>query len=292
MIEIASRVYIENRYPGPVLGLAVLARGIVLIDAPPCPDAAQTWQHAIRAMNGGFPDRILVLLDHHPDRTLGASIVNGTIVVHEATAQWFHQHASYFRPTTEKRGEVWETCPTLQSPQWPRPHVAFTDQLSLYLGDTPVYVHHRPGPAPGASWLEIPHLRVLFVGDAVVLKEPPFLAEADLEAWIQALDTMLEQYGHYFIVSGREGLIEPEQDIPRMRQRLEEWHQQLTAWGREKQPWSKVSKHVEKWLTVWEPTSERQAQMFRQRLLYGVGSYYRRRFLTPKRRGRRTKGSG
>ncbi len=291
MMEIASRVYIEDRYPGPVLGLVVLARGVVLVDTPPCPDAAQAWQHAIRAMNGGFPDRILVLLDHHPDRTLGASIVNGTIVAHEATVQWFQQHAAYFRSATEKRGEVWESCPTLQNPQWPQPHVTFSDKMSLYLGDTPVYVHHHPGPAPGATWVEIPHLRILFVGDTVVLKEPPFLAGADLEQWLEQLDLLLEHYGHYLIVSGREGLIEPERDIPLMKDRLREWHEQLMTWGKEKQPWSKVAKAVEKWVTLWDPPSERQAEQFRQRLLHGVGHYYKRRYLGPKRRTRKSRSS-
>ncbi len=286
MREIATHVYLEDRYPGPVLGLAVLARGLLLIDTPPCPDSAQAWQHAIRAMNGGFPDRVLVLLDQHPDRSLGAAILSSTVVAHEDVPVWFQQHGNYLR-ATERRGDVWEACPTLGQPRWPHIHVTYNQKLTLYLGDIPAYVHHHPGPSAGTSWVEIPHVRVLFVGDTVVLREPPFLAEADLPRWLETLRLLEEQYGHYLIVSGRDGLIEAARDIPLMRQRLQEWHEQLHEWGRARTPWSKIARQVEKWLALWQPASPRQAELFRYRLLHGVGTYYRRWYLQTRRRTRK-----
>ncbi len=287
MIEIAPQVYVEDRYPGPHLGLVVLTRGLVLVDAPPCPDAAQTWQHAIRAMNGGFPDRVLVLLDHHPDRTLGASVVDGTVMAHEATVTWFREHTTYFRNPGERRGHAWETCRTLQNPRWPDVHVSYTQRASVYFGETPVYLLHRPGPAPGTTWVEVPHARVLFVGDTVVLQEPPSLEEADLDLWLQQLDRLRREYSGWVVVGGRDGLLNLEQAVPEMETRLRTWREALRTWAREKLSWSRVSRKVEAWLDLWHPRSELQARMFRQRLLYGVGLFYRRLLAQPRRRSRR-----
>lgn len=286
MREIANHVYLEERYPGPVLGLAVLARGLLLVDTPPCPDSAQAWQHAIRAMNGGFPDRIVVLLDQNPDRTLGASVITGTLVAHEDVPPWFQQHANYLR-SNERRGELWEFCPALGQVRWPHIHVTFHQRLTLYLGDAPVHIHYRPGPSVGASWVELPHVKVLFVGDAVVLREPPFLAEADIPLWLRTLEQLQEEFADYIVISAREGIIDPHQALPQMRQRLEEWHELLHQWGRARLPWSRVARQVEKWLGLWHPRDAREKDIFRQRLLYGVGVYYRKRYSPTKRRTRK-----
>ncbi len=287
MIEIAPQVYLEDRFPGPRLGLVVLTRGLVLIDTPPCPDAAQTWQHAIRAMNGGFPDRVLVLLDHHPDRSLGAPVVDGTVMAHEATVDWFQSNPNYFRSQTDRRGHVWETCRTLQHPQWPHVHVAYTGRASIYFGDTPVYLLHRPGPAPGATWVEVPHARVLFIGDAVVLREPPSLEEADLPVWLEQLARLKEAYRGWVVVGGRDGLLDLDRDVAEMEKRLRAWQEEMQTWARQKLTWSRVSRKVEAWLDLWQPRSERQAAMFRQRLLHGVAAYYRRHYVQPRRKSRR-----
>jgi len=219
MQEVAHRVYIETRYPGPTLGLAILPRGMVLVDAPPCPDAAQSWQHTVRAMNGSVPDRVLVFLDAHPDRILGGQVMVGTQIMHEDAYRWLMENETTLLGR-EPQGAAWEQCPTAVTPEWPRHAITFTERMVLYLGDLPVLLHHKPGHRPGAVWVEVPHVRVLFVGDAVVLREPPFLAEADLPAWMRRLDELQEHYGDYVVIGGRDGVLNLPDALQTMRERL------------------------------------------------------------------------
>ncbi len=278
MVEVAPRVYIETRYPGPTLGLVVLARGMVLVDTPPCADAAQSWQHTVRAMNGSVPDRVLVFLDAHPDRWLGASILGGVQVMHEDGYQWLREHERELL-NNAFRGQAWELCPT--RPQWvlPKSPVTFTEHMVLYLGDTPVILHHKPGHHPGAVWLEVPHARALFVGDTVVLREPPFLAWADFKAWRARLQELREQYGDYTVIGGRDGLLSLPDDVLEMERLLDAWQERLDAWGKRATPWGQISHQVEKWTAQWPARSRKHGEVYRRRVLQEVGTYYRRVYL-------------
>jgi len=54
----------------------------------------------------------------------------------------------------------------------------------------------------------IPAEKVVFVGDAITPNQPPFLANAELETWLQTLDILLKEYKDFTIVSGRGGPVE------------------------------------------------------------------------------------
>jgi glyoxylase-like metal-dependent hydrolase (beta-lactamase superfamily II) len=77
----------------------------------------------------------------------------------------------------------------------------------LYWGPPDVVLEHHPGPMPGSSWVIVPESRIIFVGDAVLLDQPPFLASADIPAWIETLDVLAKAYKNFTIVSGRGGLV-------------------------------------------------------------------------------------
>src|ERR1051326_8026531 len=68
MREIARQVYIEDQYPGVVLGAISLPHGLIQIDAPPSPEDGRSWRASLLNLNSGV-ERILVNLDAHPDRT-------------------------------------------------------------------------------------------------------------------------------------------------------------------------------------------------------------------------------
>jgi len=53
-----------------------------------------------------------------------------------------------------------------------------------------VKVEYHPGPATGASWVILPELQIVFVGDAVLRNQPPFLANADLPTWLDTLSLL------------------------------------------------------------------------------------------------------
>jgi hypothetical protein len=57
----------------------------------------------------------------------------------------------------------------------------------------------------------VPEAEVAFIGDTVVISEPPYLGEADIEAWMGLLDELRgAAFRSYRLVSAREGLVNRE----------------------------------------------------------------------------------
>jgi glyoxylase-like metal-dependent hydrolase (beta-lactamase superfamily II) len=51
----------------------------------------------------------------------------------------------------------------------------------------------------------VPSAKIAFVGDTILNDQPPFLASADLPAWIESLELLKSSYKQYTIISGRGG---------------------------------------------------------------------------------------
>ena len=64
------------------------------------------------------------------------------------------------------------------------------DHAVVRWGNEEIHLEHHPGPQPGAAWLVIPDRQLAFVGDAVLVKQPPFLEHADIPVWIDTLDIL------------------------------------------------------------------------------------------------------
>ena len=112
-----------------------------------------------------------------------------------------------FKGQNAESGSDWETYDEAVGTRWALPDLTFTHELNLYWGPPDLLLEHRPGPTPGAIWVVIPSARVIFVGDAVLAEQPPFLTHADIPAWLETLDVLLTNYKDYTIVSGRDGLV-------------------------------------------------------------------------------------
>ncbi|MFN3492850.1 MAG: hypothetical protein ACK40V_11600, partial [Anaerolineales bacterium] len=136
MQEIVKNVFIEDQFPGVTLGVIVTRRGLIHIDAPPSPEDARAWRAALMNLGGGM-DRILINLDAHPDRTLGARAMDCTVVAHEKTAAAFRMRPSAFKAQGEETGADWESIPGLGSVRWAPPEISFTERLSLHWDDNP-----------------------------------------------------------------------------------------------------------------------------------------------------------
>ena len=96
MDAIAKNVYMEERYLGVTLGVITQPRGLVQIDAPPSPEDRRSWRASMMGMGGGH-ERVLINLDSHPDRTLGARGMDCTVIAHEKTAQAFHNRPEHLQ---------------------------------------------------------------------------------------------------------------------------------------------------------------------------------------------------
>jgi cyclase len=220
MQQIERGIYYEDVYLGVTLGALVFSHGVIAIDAPLRAEDARSWRSALLNQRGG-PNRLLICLDAHPDRTLGARALDCPIVAHQKTAQIFRNRPTIFKGQSLESGAIWETYNDAIGTRWAFPDITFTQRMSLHWGGPETIIEHRPGPTSGSSWIVVPEAQVVFVGDAVVLNQPPFFAYADMNAWLENLDALMTTFRGYTIISGRGGIAAGE-DVRFQRKILEE----------------------------------------------------------------------
>src|SRR4029453_16887373 len=167
MDAIADNVYIEDRYLGVTLGVITQTRGLIQIDAPPSPEDGRAWRASLMGMGNG-PERVLINLDAHPDRTLGVRAMDCTVIAHEKAAQAFRNRPTAFKPQIEETGSDWEQFAGGGTVRWAPPETTFTEGMMVDWSQTPVMLAHHPGPSTGAIWAILPKQKVVFVGDTVL----------------------------------------------------------------------------------------------------------------------------
>ena len=277
MDAIADNVYIEERYVGVTLGVITQPRGLIQIDAPPSPEDGRAWRASLMGMGNG-PERVLVNMDAHPDRTLGVRAMDCTVIAHEKTAQAFRNRPTTFKAQGEETGANWEAIAGLGSVRWAPPEISFVERMKIHWSDTPIHMESRPGPSSGAIWVELPAEKVVFVGDAVLKSQPPFLANADLPQWIEILKLLLEpEYKGYTIVSGRGGVVN-QQAVRTEIEILKRINDKVDKLGKKKPAVPATDKLADQILKDFKAPAARQRQ-YLNRLKYGLQHYYIRHFL-------------
>lgn len=207
MQEISEHVFIERAFPGVTLGAIDWPRGLILIDAPFRLDDVRAWRSSLFNLGGGV-ERLLINLDVHADRTLGARAMECTIVGHEKMAQVFRNRPVTFKAQGNETGAEWEQYNGLGSVRWAPPEVTFTEKIRIYWSDSPLDLEYRPGPAAGSIWAVIPDQKIAFIGDAVLCNQPPFLSGADIPSWLKTLEVLNgPEYQNYTLINGRDGVI-------------------------------------------------------------------------------------
>ena len=276
MQEIASHVYIENSYPGVTLGAINWPHGLILIDAPFRAEDARSWRSALLNLGGGV-ERLLINLDSHLDRTLGARAMDCTVVGHEKTASIFAERPLTFKAQPGEGGAEWELVNGLGSVRWAPPEITFSHRLQIEWDSSPILLQHRPGPTAGSIWVELREQQVIFLGDAVMPNQPPFLASADLPAWVETLRVLEQpQYANATLISGRGGVVLMEdvhrqiEVLSRVQNTLEELHRADAA------PEQTLSL-VDELLSGFRFSGEYR-NLYRQRLVGGLIQYYRAKF--------------
>jgi glyoxylase-like metal-dependent hydrolase (beta-lactamase superfamily II) len=271
MQEIAKNIQIEDQFPGVTLGVIVTPRGLIQIDAPPSPEDARSWRAALMNLGGGM-ERVLINLDAHPDRTLGARAMDCTVIAHENTANTFRARPSTFKAQGEETGADWESIPGLGSVRWAPPEISFVDQMTLYWNETPVLLEHHAGPSDGSIWVHLPDEKIVFIGDAALKNQPPFLAGANLKAWLTSLDILLDTpFKGYTIISSRGGIVTTAA-IKSQHDFLQHVYDKLDKVTAKKPNPAAIEKLVATLLTWFKAPTARQKQ-FAQRLRYGLLHY-------------------
>ena len=275
MREIASQVYIEDQYPGVILAAISLPHGLIQVDAPPSPEDGRSWRASLLNLNSGV-ERILINLDAHPDRTLGVRAMECTVIAHEKTVEAFRNRPNTFKAQGDETGADWEAVPGIGSVRWSLPEISFTNRIVIEWSDLPVILESHPGPTAGASWVIIPDLKIIFVGDLVLKNQPPFLAFSNLTEWLESLAVLLAEYKNYTIVSGRSGVVSYAV-VQAQRELLLSIEKKMENLAQKQAAPEAVAALAQPLLATMKAPAERQKQ-FARRLAYGLRHYYIRRY--------------
>jgi len=207
MKEIAKDIFIESNFSGVVVGVIRTLRGLILIDAPFRLEDQHAWREALQNIDGGS-NRVLINLDTHIDRTLGVKGMSSVVIAQEKAVSMLKNRPSSSRAQDMDAGAMWEVYEGLSSIRWVSPEITFANRLFLNMDERRVIFEHHSGANVAGVWVKVQHAKVVFVGDSVLINQPPFLADADLDAWLVDLKLLLSsEYRDYLIVSGRDGLV-------------------------------------------------------------------------------------
>lgn len=277
MKKVKNGIYIEKGFAGVTVGALLMERGTLLVDAPLRPEEGRAWLEALRK-KGAKPRRLLVNLDSHPDRTLGAQTLESEAIAHRETARQFRRRAAIFKALKQESGAEWESLSGMSGLRWVMPRFMYSQESILHLdngGEVRLELH--AGPSPGASWLIAPEAQVVFVGDLVTLKQPPFLAMADIGNWIDNLDLLLSrEYKGYKVIAGRGGEATL-QDLRAMRGFLKDVETRLQRLAKHKNPGKEIEKTIPKLLEKFKFPAKLE-KMYMHRLKYGLQNYFARHY--------------
>jgi glyoxylase-like metal-dependent hydrolase (beta-lactamase superfamily II) len=276
MKKIKSNIYYNDTYTGTTVGALLFSKDTVLVDAPLKPEDGRAWLASLNKA-GAKPRRLTVNLDAHPDRTLGTQTLEAQAVAHAEVVRQYRRRATIFKALKQESGAEWEETPGLSGLRWILPRVTFSEHTVLQFDDTELILEHHPGPGPGACWLVCPEDKVLFVGDAIVVGEPPFLAQADIPAWLKQLDLLgSREYRGYTIIAGRGGKAGG-REINEMRKLLKDVEARIKKLGKRKNAGPEIEKIAAKLAGKYKGNSRRHA-LFGQRLKHGLIAYHARRY--------------
>jgi len=275
MKQIENGIVYEDSYLGVTVGALIFSQGTILIDAPIRPEDTRTWRAAVMTQRGNS-NRLLVSLDAHPDRTLGTRALECTIVAHQKAAQVFRNRPTIFKGQSVETGAAWETYSDAIGMRWASPDITFTERISLHWGAQDVILEHHPGPTPGSIWVILPSSKILFVGDTLVINQPPFLAQAELGAWLESLDLLIKTYASFTIVCGRGGLASME-DVRSLRKALKDILQSIERLAAKNAPPEATQDMVTPLLAQYGFAGKLR-DLYSTRLTYGLHQCFARRY--------------
>lgn len=269
MQELTPIVSIQQNALGLYTGVIQTKDGNILIDSPYRTDDRRTWVNLPTKSDAIF----LVLLDTQYDRTLSAKGCDCILV----------SQSDYLLPAKPRQqavklqeellgaGDGHEQVSSSSRPY--APEISFDQNMNLFFGGAEVLLEHHPGSNVAGIWAILPQEKVIFVGDSVMVNQPPFLAYSDPAAWVADMKLLASRaFKGYQIVSSRAGLVTQDQVramgklmtfIQTSIASLQEKHADLEAYL-ELIP--RILKRIE--------YSPDESELFFNRLRWGLTTYY------------------
>lgn len=280
MKQIASNVYVSTEYTYVNVGCVIGPTGVIALDAPTLPEETLTWRQQIAELTDQ-PIVYTALTDAHPHRLLCAPLLEAPVVASQGA---YEQAANYSRGfwrnvlrRLKREHPEQEEALKIVEPELPR--LLFNDKLTLHKGGTDVTIERTAGAAPGSSWVHFRDEGVMFLGDTLVVGQPPVMDECpDTKAWLNTLTRLrTPRFSDVSFVPGRgplpgrgsasQSATDPLSEYIRLaRRRVRSLHHKG-------QPRDDVVDYVEELLSVF-PLSEEEQSHFRRRARNGIKQVY------------------
>lgn len=163
----------------------VTSAGVVAIDTPMVPAEAKAWRQELEQYG---KIQYVIVNEHHRDHAAGSCWLGGTLVASEGTRQGIAQNT---REAFESQLQWWapDALPLAKDFFYRLPDIAFTGDLTLYLGEHRIQILAMPGHTPFMTAVYIPEEKVAFTADNLIW-EMPIIFEADPCGWLASLDRL------------------------------------------------------------------------------------------------------
>ncbi len=274
MQEIANGVLIETALRGVTLGAIRTKEGYVLIDTPTFPADAENWRKTLHTY-ADLPILALIMLDSNRDRLLGASWFNvPMLIAHRMTLDVVSSLSNgYVSTIANLLGTNTIERTRLMNGKILHPTITFSDALRLHFGEVTIHLQYRPGPTSGSMWVYLEEQQVIFTGDSLVVRTPPYLTSPYSKAWLEALDQLENQWSGAKIVSGR-GELAQVADIGPLRAYLELARQRVQVLYETRRPLSEMASLITQLMDMYPPPHEYELEEVQQRVRTGLQFIY------------------
>ncbi|HIE27711.1 TPA: MBL fold metallo-hydrolase [Candidatus Poribacteria bacterium] len=211
MEKITENIYVETGYPGTNVGLIITDSGSVMLESPYMPEDALDFAEKIKSVS----DKEIVYLintDHHFDHVATNGFFTQNIILNELSVGPLEiaRISAQERAKEILAGDGPQTLKdAIQKMDVPRPHIIFSDELSLNMGNLTIHVVHTGGHAVGTSFIYIPEEKVVFCGDNVVSTRFPYLGQGVYRTWAAALVRIIHLDVDY-VIPGHERVCDKE----------------------------------------------------------------------------------
>ncbi len=269
MQELTPTVSIQQNALGLYTGIIQTKEGNILIDSPYRTDELKNWGSRSSKSDSLF----LVLLDTQYDRTLSAKGCDCIIV----------SQSDYLLPARPRQqavklqeellgsGDSHESIGSSSRPF--SPEISFDQNMNLFFGGVEVLLEHHPGSNVAGIWATLPQEKVIFVGDSVMVNQPPFLAYSNPAAWAADLKLLASRaFKGYQIVSSRAGVVSQDQvrTMAKLMTFIQNSIENLKAKNADLDTYLELIPRVLKRIEY----SPAEGELFFNRLRWGLTTYY------------------
>lgn len=277
MEEIAENVFIEESYPRVVLGVLKLDHGLLVVDSPFRLEDVLSWQSKLSHMGGGM-ERLLVLLDAHIDRSMTIRAMETNVLSHENVNEIIHTRIAASNNQNLEIGPDWTHKEFPVGFRCFNPQMTFSEEVLIHWDEKPIVVSHKPGAHIAGAWLVDDAKKVVFIGDSVVIEQPPFLAMADLDPWIAEISWLqTDRFKNFTIVSSRNGVIKPD-SIRKMGSFLSKTKELVDDLAGEEAPLDGIPELASQLLIKLDYDIQYHDR-YLNRLTWGLEQYFKRHYL-------------